>query len=69
MKTMANNLLNTLSMYKRNKEDLMTMYVSERLTKSFNTYDKELQQSIEFLTRKNEKSLLKRIKKIDEKHN
>ena len=56
-------MLSELQQYKRDKNTLMPLYVSERLDKSFNQYDKELQQSIQFLTRKHEKSLIKRMKK------
>ena len=67
MITRLNNMLETLAEYKHDKSTLMEKYVSERLTKSFNLYDKELQQSIEFLTRKHEKSLIKRMKKLNDK--
>lgn len=67
MITRLNNMLETLAEYKHDKCTLMEKYVSERLTKSFNLYDKELQQSIEFLTRKHEKSLIKRMKKLNDK--
>ena len=67
MKTMLLNMLDTLSYYKHDKPVLMEKYISERLDKSFNQYDKELQQSIQFLTRKHEKSLIKRMKKLDDK--
>ena len=56
-------MLSDLSYHKRDKSKLMTMYVSERLTKSFNEYDKELKQSINYLTYKHEKSLIKRLNK------
>ena len=62
MITKLNNMLDTVAEYKHDKNTLMEKYVSERLNKSFNQYDKELQQSIEFLTRKHEKSLIKRMK-------
>ena len=62
-------MIETLSGYKRDKETLMSNYVTERLDKSFNQYDKELQQSILFLTRKHEKSLIKRMKKLNDKSN
>ena len=64
MKDRLDNMLSILAEYKRDKKDLMPMYISERLNRSFNQYDKELQQSIEFLTRKHEKSLLKRMNKL-----
>lgn len=56
------HMLDTLQQYKRDKNTLMQQYVTERLDKSFNQYDKELQQSLQFLTRKHEKSLIKRMK-------
>jgi N-formylglutamate amidohydrolase len=62
-------MLHELQEYKRDRESLMSKYVAERLNKSFQTYDKELQQSIQFLTQKHEKSIIKRIKKLDDKSN
>lgn len=67
MKYKLLSMLNEISSYHRDKETLMRSYVIERLDKSFNQYDKELQHSIEFLAGKHEKSILKRIKKIDDK--
>lgn len=67
MKKLLINMLAELSEYKRDKNELMAQYVSERLDKSFNQYDKELQHSIEYLTNKHEKSLIKRMKKLDVK--
>ena len=63
MKEQLVTMLRGLNNYKRDKTTLMTMYVSERLEKSFNEYDKELKQSIDFLAVKHEKSILKRMKK------
>ena len=62
-------MLENLQNYKRDKRSLMSEYVSERLDKSFNQYDKELQQSIQLLTQKHVKSLIKRMKHIDGKPN
>lgn len=67
MKTRLCYMLETLQQYKRDKNTLMPQYVTERLDKSYNQYDKELQQSIQFLTRKHEKSLIKRLNKLDDK--
>lgn len=69
MKQKLISMLETLQLYKRDKNTLMSQYITERLDKSFASYDKELQQSIEFLTRKHEKSLVKRMKKLDDKPN
>lgn len=62
MKDILFRMLSNLQQYKRDKNTLMQYYVTERLDKSFNQYDKELQQSLQFLTRKHEKSLIKRMK-------
>lgn len=62
-------MLNVLQQHKYNKEELIMQFVNERLDKSFNQYNKELQQSIEFLTKKHEKSLVKRIKNLDDQPN
>ena len=67
MKAKLYHMLDEIQNYKRDKNTLMPQYVTERLDKSFNQYDKELQQSIQFLTRKHEKSLIKRMKKLDGK--
>lgn len=55
-------MLNELSKYKNDKTFLMNNYILERLNKSYNQYNKELQQSLDYLTTKHEKSILKRIK-------
>ena len=67
MINLLKSMLNELSEYKRDKQTLMSQYVSDRLDKSFSQYDKELQHSIEYLTNKHEKSLIKRMKKLDGK--
>ena len=63
------SMLHELENYKHSKEELMALYVSERLSKSFDMYDKELRYSIDFLKQKHEKSLLKRINKLDKTSN
>lgn len=65
MKEQLVSMLRSLENYKRDKSTLMTIYVSKRLEKSFNEYNKELKQSIDFLAVKHEKSILKRMKNID----
>lgn len=64
MKTLLIHMLSTLQEYRRDKTVLMQQYIVDRLDKSFSQYDKELQQSIQFLTKKHEKSLLKRMNKL-----
>lgn len=62
------SMLNELQDYKKSKVELMPMYIEARLSKSFEQYSHELQQSILVLTRKHEKSILKRLEKLDVKH-
>ena len=64
MKSTLIEMLKTIEGYKHSKSELMPVYITERLNKSFESYRKELQQSILFLTRKHEKSILKRLNKI-----
>lgn len=67
MKHILLNMLSVLSNHKHDKQFLMTMYVSERLDKSFDVYNKEIQHSLEFLNRKHEKSIIKRLNKLNDK--
>lgn len=69
MKHVLFDILNSLSKYNNsNKENLMRTYIESRLFESFNVYQKELENSIQFLSRKHEKSVIKRISKLDDKH-
>lgn len=65
MKNKIIDMLTTIQDYKRDKSTLMPLYIEERLSSSYNQYSKELQQSILFLNRKHEKSLIKRLNKQD----
>ena len=60
-------MLETLQQYKHEKSNLMYDYISKRLTKSFDLYAHELTHSLVFLTHKHEKSILKRLNKINDK--
>lgn len=62
-------MLTTLQDYKHDRKTLLETRIQERLDKSFSTYNKELQQSILFLTRKHEKSIMKRLTKLNDKTN
>lgn len=62
-------MLEELQHYKRDKTDLMQFYIAERLNKSFDLYCKELQYSKMFLERKHEKSIIKRLNKLNDKYN
>lgn len=68
MKTMIFDMLQLLDNYKHPKEDLMQTYITQRLDKSYSLYEQELAHSILYLENKHEKSIIKRLKSIDEKH-
>lgn len=69
MTNVLKELILTLQEYKHDKKTLLEKRIQDRLDKSFNTYNKELQQSILFLTRKHEKSIMKRLTKLNDKTN
>lgn len=60
-----NNMLNTLSKYKRNKDDLIELYINERLEKSLKTYYLELYNSLDYLLSKNDLRVLKNVDKVE----
>lgn len=54
-----------LAKHKNNdKEDLMLQFINERLDKSFNSYQEELQQGLDYLKRRNELNVLRRMNKL-----
>ena len=61
-----NKILNDLSKYKNNsdKEEVLKKYIQMRLTKSLDSYYKELDKSINyFYSRKQDAKMLKKINK------
>lgn len=57
--------LRELSMHKNtDKEDLLLQHINTRLTKSFDTYQEEVDSSIAYLKRRNELSVVRRMNKI-----
>ena len=57
--------LTELSKHKNyDKEDLLLQHINERLTKSFDTYQKELDTSIDYLQRRNELNVMKKMNKL-----
>lgn len=61
------SILNDLSLYKDgDKSEILKRRVQERLEKSYQIYYQEVEQSINFLKFKHEKSLIKRMNKMDE---
>ena len=58
-------MLDDLSKYKRNKQDLMEFYVNERLSKSLEVYYSELYNSLNYLIYKNDLRVLKTYNKLN----
>lgn len=50
-----------LKTHHRSKDELKKIYLNNRLEASLNTYSKELEESISFLSTKNETTILKRV--------
>lgn len=56
------NMLEDMSAYHRDKETLLTIHINERLNKSLQTYYKEISKSLDYLSNRNELSILKKMK-------
>ena len=56
-----NKMLDDISKYKRNKDDLLEMYIKERLNKSLETYYNQLSSSLEYLISKDSVRVLKKF--------
>ena len=59
-----NKMLDDISKYKRNKDDLLEMYIKERINKSLETYYNQLSSSLEYLISKDSVRVLKNSNKI-----
>lgn len=59
------HLLKDLKEYNHtNKEDLLLKYINERLDKSFETYQEELQTGFEYLKRRNELNVIRKLNRL-----
>lgn len=56
-----NNMLSEQKNYNGNKTDLMLFYIEERLEKSFNVYQEELNKSFKYLASRQELGIMKRL--------
>lgn len=57
--TLIYSAIEELNNYKHNKESLMPMYIEQRLNKCLLTYQREITNSIRFLTLKESRKALK----------
>lgn len=59
------NMINDLQNYKNDKTRLMQGYIQNRLNQNLTSYYKKLQQSVDFLQRKDSRKVLKKLNKVD----
>ena len=59
------NMINDLQNYKNDKTRLMQGYIQKRLNQNLTSYYKKLQQSVDFLQRKDSRKVLKKLNKVD----
>ena len=65
--TKLENILEELQNYKRSKEYLDKYYIEKRLDLSLKNYSDKLIQNIDFLKRKRELTILKRLNRMMKK--
>ena len=59
-------MLSDLSQYKNSdKEELMLKYINERLDRSFQSYEADVKQGIEYLNHRNELRVLKKLNRMN----
>lgn len=64
MKTTIEHMLNEINKYKNtDKEDILLEAINTRLDKSFQSYQSELAQGIEYLARRNELNVIRKMRK------
>ena len=61
------SMLNGLQKYKHSKTELIQFYIQKRLDLNLQQYYRKLQQSVDFLTRKDSKKVLKKLNRVDKK--
>lgn len=65
-----NSMLSELSKFKGNsREELLYKYIEERLDKAYRNYVSELKSSTEYLSRRKENNVLKKVNSYDKKIN
>ena len=55
------NILEDLNKHKRSKNDIMQECITSRLNSNFNNYEKELEDSLHYINKQNELSVMKRM--------
>lgn len=59
-----NKMLDDISKYKRNRNELLEIYIKDRLNKSLETYYNQLSYSLEYLISKDDLRVLKSLNKV-----
>ena len=57
-------MLDDLSHHHRSKDELVTLYIQNRLNKSLSTYYQELMKTYEYLDYRNDDNLIKKYERI-----
>ena len=58
-------IIEDLKHYHRSKKDLQIMYINDRLNKSLQTYYKELSESFNYLSSRNEESVTTKMRRME----
>lgn len=62
---MIRDMINCLQNYKHDKTQLMQKYIQNRLDQNLIQYYRKLQQSVDFLSRKDSKKVIKKLNRVD----
>lgn len=62
---MIRDMIDCLQNYKHDKTQLMQKYVQNRLDQNLIQYYRKLQQSVDFLSRKDSKKVIKKLNRVD----
>lgn len=62
---MIRDMIDCLQNYKHDKTQLMQKYIQNRLDQNLIQYYRKLQQSVDFLSRKDSKKVIKKLNRVD----
>ena len=59
-----NTIKNNLQEHHRTREELLPLYIQERLSKSLEVYSNDLDKSLSYLYKGNELNMMKRLNRV-----
>lgn len=62
---MIRDMIDYLQNYKHDKTQLMQKYIQNRLDQNLIQYYRKLQQSVDFLSRKDSRKVIKKLNRVD----